>query len=586
MVIIPGKNFLGQRGFPTPNAAIETSACRTFRVPADDDWLGLLMGAVELLTNEWAYYQWGTLTPEESAAAWQGIFNQAYADSITPGACDIVPAPYWDESSGDDADDDAPADDQTWFGELLQPPTGLEWHQQVGYWAITAFVAIAATPAAAISFTVLAKKMVLAFQKHDAGGVARVFVDATEVGSMDTYSASDAVGEMTVVIPDVPMGFMPLDVETHTLWVALDFDATEGQSIRVIRKRLSESEVQNPDIEYDPDTNTVKRTYDGGVTFVDYPQGDPRSSTSFLLPARTGTDIRCDAAANAVKWLKDFIDQVAGLLTEGAAFLTIVNAILYLFDLLADFAVLLQLLSDLAETLLGIGAAALTAAFTSTEYDALLCIFYCNMDAQGRVSAASLAAIETAVSADLNTTAALVTNAILADQGEIGVSNAAAIGSESGDCSGCTDCLWCIDIDFTLVDGGFADDPVIGGTTTWALGAGWSYGTAGGTRGCYIRRLFTTPAIVTLVELSYTGTTPMTSAVIALTNSSYGTLVSQSKAATPTNAPVTLTNAGILAYGVRLQLGNTVTGTPSGTSHLVHLHMEGQGDPPMTGYDC
>jgi hypothetical protein len=84
--------------------------------------------------------------------------------------------------------------------------------------------------------------------------------------------------------------------------------------------------------------------------------------------------------------------------------------------------------------LLTIGSAAINSAFTETVYDDLLCIFYENMDADGQVSAAQFADILTAIDgldSVVNATMDLFFNV----WGEVGLSNAGASGSETGECN-------------------------------------------------------------------------------------------------------------------------------------------------------
>lgn len=73
----PGKNAPGLRGFPTPNSVPDESGYTVFRFPNDNEWVGLLLGAAQLLTKAYNFYQWGELTPDEAAAAWQVIVDQA-----------------------------------------------------------------------------------------------------------------------------------------------------------------------------------------------------------------------------------------------------------------------------------------------------------------------------------------------------------------------------------------------------------------------------------------------------------------------------------------------------------------------------
>jgi len=112
----PGKNYPGQRGFPTPNSTPDTTARRIFVVPADAEWLGLVMGAVEVLREEWRWYEWGALTPAEAAAAFNTIIIDAFTNvcpPVRPGGGRLI------RLNPDTGAVEEGADDGTW-----QPPTG------------------------------------------------------------------------------------------------------------------------------------------------------------------------------------------------------------------------------------------------------------------------------------------------------------------------------------------------------------------------------------------------------------------------------------------------------------------------------
>jgi len=190
----PGKNYEGQVGFPTPNEPIETSACRTFRVPANDEWLGVLMGAVEVLRSEFNWYQWGTLTPQEAADTWHEIIVQAYEDSFD-SSCTVggIPAPFWDTPA--DADDQLPEEEQVWYGEM----EGETFVETLENWAIAGFIAYSGQVGAAVTFLTLAPKFRLAWKTGDLGGIVRVFVDAADAGTVDTFSAEDGILEKDFV---------------------------------------------------------------------------------------------------------------------------------------------------------------------------------------------------------------------------------------------------------------------------------------------------------------------------------------------------------------------------------------------------
>lgn len=223
--------------------------------------------------------------------------------------------------------------------------------------------------------------------------------------------------------------------------------------MKIIRGALNAADVSNPNIRYDADCDCLQQTPDGGVTWNPAPGADPRHATGFLKPPVTGSSKQCDAAANMVKWLHDFIDEMLSVFELTWSVTTIINAILAELEILAPYIELLAIITQLAEAIAGVGATALSLAFTSDQYDLLLCIFYCRADTSGRISATNLALVESDITDQLNTTAALITNAILFVQGEIGLSNAGAVGSETGDCSSCV-CEWCFLFDFkTSMDG-------------------------------------------------------------------------------------------------------------------------------------
>lgn len=215
-MITPGKNFIGQKGFPTPNVTPETSACRTFRIPASDDWLGLLMGAVEVLSREYNYYQWGVVTPEEAANVWNDVIIQAWDDSFTDTCPSPIPTPFWDDSS--DVDDQYPADIQPWYGTVDDPeapPDEITFAENAAIWAFTGLLAVATIEvgaAPAILFNTIAPRFVLATRRGDLGEIIRILVDGQEAARVDTtpYSAGEVIRTPILADPDI---------ETHSVLI-------------------------------------------------------------------------------------------------------------------------------------------------------------------------------------------------------------------------------------------------------------------------------------------------------------------------------------------------------------------------------
>jgi len=442
---LPNKLFDGQTGFPTPNAPPDLIGCRVFAIPSDEEWFALFMAAVERLTQEWAWYKNGTMTQAEAAAAWSDIIDRAYEVSLTGQCGETVPTPYWDEGTADDADDTEDVLMQVWYGQivttsslLMSEDVELSFLDNVGIWLIAGFIAYAGMPAAAIAFVPVARRFVLYFKMSPTGAIVNILADFLHIADIDTYGVEDEIGTVLVTMPE--------DATTLYVVQADESNPAAGDSpaMSVIRSRLSEDAFSNPAYRYDAECDCIQYSPDGGTTWNDAPGADMRHADAFRLPPRGGSDIQCSAAANAECWLQTYIESVIDLLTEGAIIVAVVNKLLYFIELIFGEVggELLNLVLTVAGTIFDFGSAGLSAAFTSDQWPILLCAIYCNMDTSGKVTAARLTLMEAQITANMNTTAALVVNLLLSLQGEVGISNAGAIGEETADCSDCG-CAWC-----------------------------------------------------------------------------------------------------------------------------------------------
>ncbi len=577
----------------TPDELPSGVFCRTFGVPDDPTWNGLFDAALLDLIHPEAWREFGTLTPDECAEAWRAML---YASWDYSTACDTVPAPFWDETSGDDSDDTAPITDQPWYGQIVIIDDRLTFVENAFIYVVAGFIAYAGLPTAAISFVPLARQFVVTAKSNPLGGIIRFLADGVELGRTDTYSPTDGVVSTPIYMPAPTTSFVAESVSYPNLWVELLPDNPHelpSVSMTVIRSRLSPSDFSDTSYRYNSDCDCVQYTPDGGTTWRDAPGNDPRHAPQFLLPPVGGSNQQCDAAANKNKWLKDFIDSLTNALIIGGIAATLVNTALEFVDLLFPGAALLELLIEFADTTFGVGAAALEAAFTSDQYDLLECIFYCHSESDGKVTASELSDIEAAVTAQLNTTAALIVNLILQIQGENGVSNAGAIGSETGDCTGC-DCGWCWHDDLTTTEGSFTASP-------GSYSSGWVEGFVNGA-GCG------TDATYTYLDMSrslpdgvYTKiffTIELTKGVICEANTNLMhvtggggiTLESVSSGAQPDGTHTftwtgTLTNPGVLRL-VWVCGEQPGTDNPGGTLKVTDVQYSGTGDPPFGSSNC
>lgn len=206
-------------------------------------------------------------------------------------------------------------------------------------------------------------------------------------------------------------------------------------NMMVIRKRLESTS--------DPDFRTldgvVQRTGDGGVTWVDSPANDVRHADAWRLPPIVAEDPKCQAAANMTRFLVNWFELVLPIMAAAGSGWALLSTLILLFVTLGPFALVVIML-DVAATLLGIGAGAIGAAFTTEVFDLLTCCFYDNIGDDGQVSAAQLVAINDQVDADIGGVAATVLHLIFALVGEVQVSNWGVTGSAPADCDDCEHC--------------------------------------------------------------------------------------------------------------------------------------------------
>jgi len=210
-----------------------------------------------------------------------------------------------------------------------------------------------------------------------------------------------------------------------------------------------------PGIRYFSDDDTVQIQEPDG-DWVANPAADPRHSPSNEFPPIGGDSPQCDSAANMVAWIKKFIDTLVTVKDETGL---ITAFFLDVLELLWGAGIFLAIITLFIETLLFLGLDTVLDAFDSTVYDTLLCIFFCHIEGDGTVTADDLGRINTAIDDQIGGTVATVLHAMFFIMGEVGLSNAGSQGTETGDCSSCTDCGWCYRWDFPIADWTFDFGP-------------------------------------------------------------------------------------------------------------------------------
>lgn len=200
----------------------------------------------------------------------------------------------------------------------------------------------------------------------------------------------------------------------------------------IIRKQLKPADVYPDNIRYNAGTDAVQSLINGN--WVDNPEADPRHQTN--LPPRATSQTDCDAAQSVVDALKGQIAGISDAIENGSTLFTIAGIILSIFTFGA-FAVFISIALTIGDAMLNAGTAAIEAALTNTVWEQLRCIIFCQMDDNGRIDAAGLTAIETKVNDQIGGLGATIINSMLSLAGEGGINNLGAIGTSTGDCSGC-----------------------------------------------------------------------------------------------------------------------------------------------------
>lgn len=184
---------------------------------------------------------------------------------------------------------------------------------------------------------------------------------------------------------------------------------------------------------------------DGGVTWVDAPQSDPRASQPvyppFLPPGATGA--QCTYADG----LKEYIKQ--GLVDQMEESQTVAEIMSNIIGLLAGIGaaltptiigpIVFAILGALIAYIVAHSVDTFKAAFTDDVWNRLKCNIKKNISSDGTVTQANLDAIYAKIGTDETGVTALFLRAVVASMGPILMTNAArqGMGDPDADCSVC-----------------------------------------------------------------------------------------------------------------------------------------------------
>jgi hypothetical protein len=158
-------------------------------------WTKVLMAACDQMTQ---FTSWVGDDDEKKLAVNRAIILKILLQTPVEVAEREYPAPYWD--SEEDVDDEAPIEEQTWYGEVTNPTAPaneLTFVENAVIWIITGFIALVLSPAlpagvaAGLAFRTLATRFTLAFRRGDIIEQIRIVIDAKDYGTVDTSTVAE-----------------------------------------------------------------------------------------------------------------------------------------------------------------------------------------------------------------------------------------------------------------------------------------------------------------------------------------------------------------------------------------------------------
>lgn len=222
--------------------------------------------------------------------------------------------------------------------------------------------------------------------------------------------------------------------------------------MEIVRKYLTPDEISPPNQRYDEAADTVQVTPDGGTTWIDQPELDPRTVNQFA--PLTGVTAQCDAAARMSAALEDVLTALLTAMQGGAGVAAIQGILLGWLAVFALFSVLVALVALIAAIIAAIGYVVLFGEFDGFDWDSLTCLIFCRVDAGGQLNATSVANLKADITSNYTSVQATVINALIDYAGFGGLNAFAASRSETGDCAAC-ECIECLAAFFGQGQGGW-----------------------------------------------------------------------------------------------------------------------------------
>lgn len=353
----------------------------------------------------------------------------------------------------------------------------------------------------------------------------------------------------------------------------------------LIRKRLTPDEVSPARIRVNPDTGDVEETWDGGTSWTPAPLYDPRHSDAQRAPPLASAFPQCDAAASIIAATQAAAQAAIDGLNVGMVATNLLGVLLAFMPLAG---ILETAILEIAGALFAVGASVIDSALTSEVYDQLLCILLNHLDDDGQLDSTGYAALLSEVDSTFDFDTAAIIHLLWDGEAEVGLSNAGALGSVTGDCAACDS--WTAVFDFTLSEQGWSQDYKT--TITWDS-EGWHghYDTEGSPAGtnavsigvAFAETLISTIDVAYITDTAGGGLAGMLLSSVADTAAGdlYSDAITNADGAASAHVDLnaTLTFIGVWIY-------NGISGDPSvGNPPIItQITLTGTGDCPFGSY--
>jgi len=244
-----------------------------------------------------------------------------------------------------------------------------------------------------------------------------------------------------------------------------------------LARKLMDGCCDNNDLHrFSPD-GVYQSSSDGGITWVDDPEDDPRNTYigTPALPGAPGSAKKCAAADNVQSLFTQYRDNLISIVGATPTIIAIIAGILAFIAVLAGVSGvgvgISVLFLSMAAEMIQIGGTGISGAITFTALQTFRCLVYCRMNADGELTYAAWKQLLVDIANEFDGFAETFFYQTINGMGYIGVNNAGTMGASTAD--DCGDCECGLDLVWQHIPSLESDGTVVfQGGDVWRVTAG------------------------------------------------------------------------------------------------------------------